>query len=105
MKGRRLISGLFLLPNYRQNFLICSHNLYYTSLYQKSILEIKEHTFYNNGIAILERACQRGSCMDYKEETLKLKREYIKKIDEILDILPMIECKNLLEYIETVYFS
>lgn len=43
--------------------------------------------------------------MDYKEETLKLKREYIKKIDEILDILPMIECKNLLEYIETVYFS
>ena len=43
--------------------------------------------------------------MDYKEETLKLKREYIEKIDEILDILPMIECKNLLEYIETVYFS
>ncbi len=42
--------------------------------------------------------------MDYKE-TLKLKREYIEKIDEILDILPMIECKNLLEYIETVYFS
>ena len=43
--------------------------------------------------------------MDYKEETLALKKEYIKKIDEILDILPMIECKNLLEYIETVYFS
>lgn len=40
--------------------------------------------------------------MDYKEETLALKKEYIKKIDEILDILPMIECKNLLEYIETV---
>ena len=55
------------LPNYRQNFLICSHNLYYTSWYQKSILENKEHTFYNyfrvrfkGGIAVDEKeSCKR----------------------------------------------
>lgn len=67
MKGRRLIYDLFLLPTCRQNFLICSHNLYYTSKYQKSILENEEHTFYNcfrvklkGGIAVDEKeSCKR----------------------------------------------
>ena len=68
MKGRRLISGLFLLPNYRQNFLICSHNLYYTSLYQKSTLEINEHTFYN----YFRVKFKGGIAVDEKEEIVKM---------------------------------
>ena len=35
--------------------------------------------------------------MDYKEETLKLKREYIEKIDEILDILRKRQIKQCIE--------
>jgi len=65
------------LPNYRQNFLICSHNLYYTTVNKKSILEINEHTFYNyfrvklkGGIAVDEKEW-------YKEKII----EMIRKID------------------------
>lgn len=43
--------------------------------------------------------------MDYKEEIIEMKKEYIKKINDILDILPMTECRNLLEYIMVFYFS
>lgn len=68
MKGRRLIYDLFLLPTCRQNFLICSHNLYYTSKYQKSILEISEHTFYN----YFRVRFKGGIAVDEKKEIIKM---------------------------------
>ena len=57
-----------LLPNYRQNFLICSHNLYYTTVNKKSILEIKEHTFYN----YFRVKFKGGIAVDEKEEIVKM---------------------------------
>jgi hypothetical protein len=59
--------------------LICSHNLYYTTVNKKSILEIKEHTFYNyfrvkfkGGIAVDEKEW-------YKEKIIEL----ITKCDDL----------------------
>ena len=86
MKGRRLISDLFLLPTCRQNFLICSHNLYYTSKYQKSILEINEHTFYN----YFRVKFKGGIAVDEKEW---YKEKIIEKIDH---------CDNL-HWLKTIY--
>lgn len=48
--------------------LICSHNLYYTTVNKKSILEIKEHTFYN----CFRVKFKGGIAVDEKEEIVKM---------------------------------
>lgn len=48
--------------------LICSHNLYYTTVNKKSILEIKEHTFYN----YFRVKFKGGIAVDEKEEIVKM---------------------------------